>query len=178
LKRVLLNVGGGRISDVFAGNEKIGRLALIALKPRGVSDGDAWRAINMLQASIDPGDPINYVVRIGRDPFPGEAPRPLLMQNVLHDFLVPNEATFALARAVDAPLVGPFFISTPDIAHERIPAGGLQGDDVAALAFYRDIRIGGVPARADHGNQIGSDTGLSQAAPFLRTGVVVEPAAP
>jgi hypothetical protein len=176
LKRVLLNVGGGRITDVFVGNEHFDRLAMLVFRPIGASMADAYRMIAMVQTAIDPGDPINWVKHIGHEPFEGETPRPFLMQNVLHDFLVANHMSFALARSVDAPFVGPHYIPTPGLEQIQLPDEGLQGENVAAISFFRDIRIDGAPVRADHGNQIGSDTGLSQAAPFLKEGIVVEPA--
>ncbi len=176
LRRILLNVGGGRISDVFAGNEFIDRLAVVALRPRGVSVGEGWRMISMAQATIDPGDPLNYVAHIAGEPFDGQEPRPVLMQNVLHDFLVPNHASYALARAMDAVHVGPLDLEVADLERQRIPPGGLEGNDLTAFAYFDEVRIGGERFRADHSNHIGSSSGLEQAAPFLRSGVVIEPA--
>ncbi len=174
-KRVVLNVGGGRISDIFARNESVDELAMVALKPRGVSMADGWRAVNMAQAAVDPGDPINYVAHIAKAPFAGEEPRPLLMQNVLGDFLVANHASFALARAADASFIGPHIVETPGLPHLTIPASGVSGDDLSLIAFYRDIEIGGNTVRADHGNLLGSKTGVDQAAEFFLTGRVVQP---
>lgn len=178
LKRVLLNVAGGPISEIFVANQVAGDHAVKLLRPRDIANADGWRMIAFVQSCLDPGDPINFAARIGREPFAGQAPRPLLLQNSYKDLLVPNHATFALARAVGAPLVGPYYHSSPDVAERRVPPAGLGGDGLSALALFRDLRIGGWPAVADHGSMMGSDTALAQSAPFLKTGVVYAPPAP
>lgn len=178
LKRVVLNVGGGPISEVFVRNQAADRMAVSLLKPRESTTGEGWRMIAMVQTCLEPGDPINFIARIGREPFAGEAPRPLLMQAIHRDMLVPNHASYGWARAVDAPLVGPYWPAPPDVRSLRLAAQGLGGDDATALAFFREVSFGGPPVVGDHGNMIGSITALSQSAPFLKRGVIVEPVAP
>lgn len=174
-RRIVLNAGGGRITDVFAHNAYIDELAILALRPRGVSRADGWRVVNLLQTAIDPGDPINYATHIAGRPFAGVPPRPLLMQNVLGDFLVANHASFALARAVDARLIGPYFVPTPGLLHATIRQHGFSGDDLALISLFREVRFGDAWVRADHGNMLVSDTGMRQAAVFLADGVVISP---
>lgn len=178
LRRVVLNVGGGPISEVFVRNQAADRLAVSLLKPHEGTTGEGWRMIAMVQTCLEPGDPINYIAHIGREPFTGAAPRPLLLQAVDHDMLVPNHASFGWARTVAAPLVGPYHVAPPDVAQREIPPAGLKGDAVTALAFFREVSFGGEPVVGEHGNMIGSVTALSQSAPFLRSGLIIAPTPP
>lgn len=173
--RVVLNAGGGRITDVFARNARVDELAILALRPRGTSRADGWRMVQFLQATIDPGDPINYVRHRVLEPFAGATPRPVLMQNALDDTLVANHASFALARAAGARLIGPLFVATPGLPHAAGPRGRYSGEDLALIAFRKEVRVGDAWVRADHGNILWSDSSREQAATFLAEGIVVSP---
>jgi dienelactone hydrolase len=173
--RVVLNAGGGRITDVFARNAYVDELAILALRPRGTSRADGWRMVQFLQATIDPGDPINYVRHRALEPFHGESPRPLLMQNALDDLLVANQASFALGRAAGARLIGPLFVPTPGLPHASGPRGRYSGEDLSVIAFRDEVRVGDAWVRADHGNILWSDSSREQAATFFAEGVVVSP---
>ncbi len=177
-KRVLLNVAGGRVTAIFAGNEYAGDHAIKLLVPSRLTDAHGWRMIAMAQTSIESGDPINYIEKISGESFEGDAGRPLLLQAVNRDHLVPNKATFDLARVAGATYVGPLLKAAPDLPIGAIPQEGLSGGALPVLAFYGSVRVADIPLRADHGNLWASDTALEQAAPFLKTGIVVEASAP
>jgi hypothetical protein len=167
LKRVVLNVPGGRISNIFVRNQALGDMLLALLRPRAINMSDTYRMINLVQAALDPGDPVNYVARMAAQPV-----RPLLIQAAFEDGTVPNFTTFDLARAIGAPLVGPFSPSIPGVKSLTLPAAGITGADARAFAFFKDIVRDGEAVRADHGNLWASETALDQAVPFVKSGVI------
>lgn len=178
LRRVLLNVPGGRLSEIFLNNGGAGGQTVSLIRPRWMTDGDTLRMISMMQSSLDPGDPINYVRHIGVEPFEGVPARPLLIQAVAADGTVPNSTTFDLVSAAQGALIGPHFDAVPLLPTKDVPPQGLSGDDLSLFSFFQTIRRGGEIVTAGHGNLWASETGLDQAIPFLKTGVVVMPPAP
>jgi len=57
------------------------------------------RLLELGQQGLDSADPLDYARRWQRDPFPGFAPRRVLMQEGIGDQLVSNDSTEALAAA-------------------------------------------------------------------------------
>jgi hypothetical protein len=175
LDRVVLNVPGGRISNILAQNELLGELVVELMRPRKIDLSDAYRMIAMAQMVLDAGDPINYVERISLNPAEESEQRPLLIQASLHDATLPNVTTYDLARAAGTPLVGPLTDEIPGLPWLTIGDEGISGSDARAFSFYRDIIVKGEEVVADHGNLWASDTAVAQAAHFLNTGVILFP---
>lgn len=174
-ERVLLNVPGGRISNILVRNEVLGNMLVALMRPRTITMGDAYRMISFAQTALDPGDPINYVGGVASAPFDGK-PRPFLIQASLHDATVPNFTTYDLARAADAPLAGPFVQAIPGLAEADLGRAPLTTADARAFAFFRDIiDSDGAAALADHGNLWHSRTAVRQALVFLKQGRIEEP---
>lgn len=174
-ERVLLNVPGGRISNILVRNEVLGNMLVALMRPRTITMSDAYRMIGFVQTALDPGDPINYVGGVARTPFDGK-PRPVLIQAALHDATVPNFTTYDLARAADAPLAGPFVQAVPGLGKTDLGRAPLVSPDARAFAFFRDIiDHDGDEAVADHGNLWHSRTAVRQALIFLKQGRIEEP---
>src|SRR5262249_1101867 len=57
------------------------------------------RILELGQQALDPADPLNFARRRPLDPFPGDTPPRVLMQEGIGDRLVSNAATEALAAA-------------------------------------------------------------------------------
>lgn len=174
-ERVLLNVPGGRISNILVRNEVLGNMLVAVMRPRTITMSDAYRMVTFVQTALDPGDPINYVGGVAREPFDGK-PRPFLIQASLHDATVPNFTTYDLARAADAPLAGPYVTAVPGLTATDLGAAPLVAPDARAFAFFHDIvDSAGNDAVADHGNLWASRTAVRQALVFLKQGRIEEP---
>ncbi len=178
LLRVLLNVPGGRIINIFTRNELLGQTGLMLLKPPTFSEADMWRLLAMFQAVVDPGDPINYVARIQLAPPAGDEPRPLLIQGAFKDVTLANHTTFDLARAARAPYTGPWKGSLADLPEIAVPENGIDADAPAAFSLYEEVIVRGKLETAGHGNLWASDTAIEQAGPFLAHGIILPPVVP
>jgi hypothetical protein len=83
-------------------------LLVNSLRPPGAADGAVARFMAIVQAIVDPGDPLNYARFANQRALagvPGWTPREVLLQEVIGDGIVPNSTSRALARAVGLPLI-------------------------------------------------------------------------
>lgn len=76
---------------------------------------EARRLLDLAQAALDPGDPVNYAARYALEPAPGLDGKPLPARpfaefNTAGDFFVPSATGYAFARAAGAvPFLPPSF---------------------------------------------------------------------
>jgi dienelactone hydrolase len=105
VRAAVLNVAGGRVA--FLGDNPgtrpifAGHLAMEAQLDLQSPDFEVFlaRMLALGQQALDPADPLDFARRWRREPFPGFAPRRVLMQEGIGDLLVSNESTEALAAA-------------------------------------------------------------------------------
>jgi hypothetical protein len=98
----VLAVPGARLTTIIVEGDLFGSLITL-LRPRGVSDGDVQRFIPMLQTIFDRGDPASYAPHVLDNRLVGD-PVSVLAEVALDDDTVPNEASYALARALGIPI--------------------------------------------------------------------------
>ncbi|MCC6747885.1 MAG: hypothetical protein IT371_09525 [Deltaproteobacteria bacterium] len=114
LEAAVLSVGGaGLFLPIFSNSPFFS--SLLELLLRGTFDARielgrpdlvpaaAQRSLNLLQAALEPGDPVVYVRRIARAPV--GAPKSVLLFQAYSDEILPNQAGELLASAVGAPVV-------------------------------------------------------------------------
>lgn len=120
-RAAVLNVAGGRVA--FLGDNPGTRpiytqyLATRAELALGSPEFEVFlqRMLALGQQALDPADPLDFARRWRLDPFPGFAPRRVLMQEGIGDLLVSNASTEALAAAggldADEPMADPGGVS-------------------------------------------------------------------
>jgi hypothetical protein len=166
----VLVVPGGRVSTILSDSQLFGALVL-ALRPRGVTDGDVRRFFPILQTVLDAGDPASYGVHTLNDRF-ARAPRvpSVLVGVVLDDEVVPNIANYALARALGVPIVEPRLRSEPGLAIVTGPLSGNFAGGAATGGLLQFDLVGdgaGGVERATHDNIGDSDIGSAAWLDFL-----------
>ena len=105
LQMAVLNVAGGRVA--FLGDNPGTRpiySQYYAMQAQLGIDSPEFevfrqRLLELGQQALDPGDPLNFARRWHLAPYPGFAPRRVLMQEGIGDNLVANDSTEALAIA-------------------------------------------------------------------------------
>jgi hypothetical protein len=110
IRAAVLNVTGGRVA--FLGENPGARAIYVAsfAERSGLAEGTPElevflrRMLELAQQGVDPADGLNYARRWRLEPFPGYAPRRVLMQEGLGDVLVSNESTEELAAAAGLPV--------------------------------------------------------------------------
>jgi dienelactone hydrolase len=101
----VLNVAGGRVAFLAtsAGTRAIYLDSLAAQTGLAVGDPrfEAFvrRNLEIAQHVLDPVDPLNYAPHWFADPFPGQTPHRILLQEGIGDLLVDNSRTEELAAA-------------------------------------------------------------------------------
>jgi len=162
------NVGGAGLMTLLRDSGLFG-LLVSSLKPEGTSDGAVARFMAVAQAIVDPGDPINYARFASLEPFagaPGWKPREVLMQEVIHDGIVPNSTSRALARAAGLQLVDAIEpISGLDAVAGPVSANLPSGVTGAISQFDR---MDGDKI-ATHGELIFSPEGMAQYQAFFQS---------
>jgi hypothetical protein len=113
--------------------------------PEGLQN-DFSPLVNLAQAILDAGDPVNVARHALREPLvyasgPAE-PRSVLVLEAMWDWLIPNSSTEALARAFGLSLLEPSYRTVPGI-----PSGGprIEGNvngKTGALAQYSPAEHG------------------------------------
>jgi len=115
---------------------------------------DLWSALVLLQAAIDPQDPLNHVPLLYREPIEIEGTTrkaSLLLMAGLYDRRIPNRMTDALAWAIGPlPLLAPVTRAVPFL---RTRVGPIQGNltPTATGAYHQIVPFGivGAIGRAD-----------------------------
>ena len=136
----VLGMPGGRLTQLII--DPMGGFSLIrnGLIPPRWSPGREDRAFPVIQTLLDRGDPAGYARHVLRDRFVGEPPS-VIASVVVDDGIVTNASTFALARAMELPLMPPMIDDAPGI--ELLPsapvAGNLEGGGTAAMQQFDRI---------------------------------------
>lgn len=154
-----LNCGGGGIivnlivnSPAFGGEFGPVLAGLFGLSEKDLSSPFS-PILNLVQTVVEAMDPLNWAPRSVVRPFeyPGARPQPakhLLLEEVMWDNSMPNEATEALARAFGASLLEPCYRDVGFVPRggTSVSANAANGRSTVALAQY---------APAEHGFNIG-----------------------
>lgn len=92
------------------------------LRPRASSRGDVRRFFPMLQTVLDRGDAASYGPQVLADRLPVFDARvpSVLLGVVLDDEIMPNVASYTLARSIGVPVVEPLLRAEPGLALARI----------------------------------------------------------
>ncbi|AKF06885.1 hypothetical protein [Sandaracinus amylolyticus] len=165
----LLVVPGGRVSAIISDGAQFGSL-IDLLRPRGATRGDVRRFFPILQTVLDRGDPASYGPHLLRDRLPvaGATTPSILVGVVLDDEIVPNVASYALARAIGVPIVEPLLRPEPGFELVRGPIEGNFADGAASGGLLQfDLVAEG--ERATHGNVADSEVGVAAWLDFLDT---------
>jgi hypothetical protein len=105
LQMAVLNVAGGRVAFLGdnPGTRPIYSQYYATLAQLDITSPEfevfRQRLLELGQQALDPGDPLNFARRWHLAPYPGFAPRRVLMQEGIGDNLVANDSTEALAIA-------------------------------------------------------------------------------
>ncbi|MFW6050210.1 MAG: hypothetical protein ACODAU_03490 [Myxococcota bacterium] len=167
---VLLVVPGGRVSSIVSESETFG--PLVGLLAPGRPPGDIQRFFPVLQTILDRGDSASYGPHVLGDRLTGSAvPPSVLLGVVLDDDTVPNVSNYALARAIDVPVVPPVLRPYPGMVTGDTPpvAGNVAGGAATAGLLQFDTvgdGMGGVEL-ATHSNVGDSDVGSRAWLEFL-----------
>jgi hypothetical protein len=183
---VILAVPGGRVSSMISDSETFGGI-VVALRPRGVTEGDVARFFPILQTVLDRGDSASYGPHILRDRLVGDgtAPPPSVVLGVaLDDDTVPNVANYVLARSIDVPIVPEVLRPVPGLGEApSAPVTGNAGGGAATagLLQFDVIEEGGTVRDATHSNTPGSPVAARAWLEFLMShfdsglAVIVDP---
>jgi hypothetical protein len=169
----VLVVPGGRVSAIISDGETFGPL-VVALRPRGTTEGDIRRFFPILQTVIERGDPASYAPHVLEDRFPiASAATPSVLAGVvLDDAIVPNVSNYVLGRALGVPMVRLVLDPQPGYADVAGPImGNFSGGAATGGLLQFDVigdGMGGI-VPADHGNVGASDVGAAAWLDFLDT---------
>lgn len=169
----LLVVPGARVSSIISDGVMFGPL-IDLLRPRGSSRGDVRRFFPMLQTVIERGDAASYGPHVLADRLPGAGARvpSVLLGVVLDDEIMPNVASYTLARSIGVPVVEPLLRAEPGLALVPGPLSGnfAGGTATAGLLQFDVIGDGaGSVVLATHENVGDSDVGVEAWLDFLDT---------
>jgi hypothetical protein len=161
------NVGGDVLTTLLRDSGTFGVLVK-SMTPQGVSVGEVARFFSVIQAIVDPGDPINFA-RFGTlEPLPGIAnwkARDVLVQEVIDDNIVPNSTSEALARAARLALLDPLRPVSGLAAAKGPLTGNLPSGATGAMSQF-DL-MDGKPA--NHGGLYFSTEGIAQYLGFFQS---------
>lgn len=159
----VLNVGGGRLMDIFADpmsvfSQQTGAL----LKGFGIAPGtaEAVQLLDTLRWILDPADPINLARNVRLVPLQGSSAKKVILQEAGQDMVIPNEWTRRLGIELGLPL--------DDMGHLMGIDNEGGGKDKPVSTFF---------AKADHGALLNfKDPALTgaiqlQAVTYLQTGL-------
>jgi dienelactone hydrolase len=157
----MLAVPGGRITSLLHDSESLG-VIVDALRPDATTDGDIDRFFPILQAVVDPGDPMTWAPYVLHDRLDASPPPQLLMEVAQGDAIIPNAASDALARSLGLPGVARALWEIADIEFEAAPlTGNLPGGGTAGLLLFDTVTDSDAPdsppAPAEHGSVPGSE---------------------
>jgi hypothetical protein len=164
----IVSVPGGRISSILSEGTFAGIVLL--LRPPRTTDGDITRFFPVVQTILDGGDPATFASQTFTDrPLGGRAPS-VLMTVALGDEIVPNVASWALARAYRMPIVAEVLEPVPGLSGAAMtPLSGnvAGGAATAGLLQFDVIAENGMREDAQHGNTPGSDVAARAYLEFL-----------
>jgi hypothetical protein len=178
----IVSVPGGRISSILSEGTFAGIVLL--LRPPRTTDGDIARFFPVIQTILDGGDPASYADHTFVDrPLGGRVPS-VLMTVALGDEIVPNVASWALARAYRMPIVAEVLQPVPGL--EPAATTPLSGNFAGGMATGGLLQFDVIDERgtiedAQHGNTPGSDVAARAYIEFLNAhfedglAVVVDP---
>jgi dienelactone hydrolase len=160
----VLDVPGGGLLDLeIARSPEIGSLLIPFARWVYGFEGTFDRfhpLVAIGQAILDAADPLTYAphvlgdrLMVGASPL---GPRHVLVIEVVHDELIPNLATHALARAMGLPVLEPDLFAPADLPRVASPAQGNANGQSAALVEY---------APATHGANWTSGVGILRFVP-------------
>lgn len=162
------NVGGDVLTTLLRDSNTFAIL-VNSLRPAGISDGEVARFFALIQAIVDPGDPINYARYGTLEALPGIKdwkPRDVLVQEVIDDRIVPNSTSEALARAAHLTLVDPVRPISGLVSAPAPLSGNLSSGATGAISQF-DFVEGG--KTAEHGALIFSPLAIAQYRGFFQS---------
>lgn len=167
----VLIVAGARMGSIVSDSPAFS-LFLEAFRSPYMSQGDVDAMVPVLQALIEPGDPINYAPHVLRDRFPNAGSRTphVLFNAVIDDDTVVNAANHALARALGTPHLAP--VVKPVGLVEVLESGPVSGNlDERTAAFFQFDRYtkGSGAIAATHDNVWDGPETKLQVTRFLET---------
>ncbi|MFN7953456.1 MAG: hypothetical protein U0610_17150 [bacterium] len=152
----VLNVPGGGFASLLQQSEQLGGI-LDGFLPAGATPDDRMVLIPLAQMLVDDVDPANFGPHVTRDPFPGYAPKDVLIQESMDDGIMPNAATELLAASLDLPQVEPDLDPIFSLAKIAAPAEG------SGLYQFRVSDSGFI----NHGFLLSRPGALDQVAEFI-----------
>lgn len=163
----VLNVGGGGLATIIHDSPSF-QLLLPGLFEPGTSKGDIARIMSAAQGLYDPGDPLNYARFVTLEAPPGAmgfSPKNMLVQEVMHDVLMPNDSTALLARTLGLTHVTPAIEPIEGVKTAPAPLSGNLSGGATGGVFQFDKTDG---KTADHNTLAGSSEGRAQYGAFLK----------
>lgn len=177
--RAVLNVPGGRLSQLLVDSPTFSPSVLAGLAAQGVTPGTSAfvQFFLIAQTVVDDADPANYSEEVLTGALAGGTATQVLVQEMIGDAVVPNSATTDLVHAFTLAVVNPLFTQVRTVVLKPLlPQGGVpfmgsglfQINNPSHSAFL--LPPTGAPTL----------TGLiqTQAATFLLTGAIVDPGLP
>ncbi len=119
----VLNVPGGGFASLLEQSEGLGSI-LDDFLPAGATPIDRMLLIPLAQMLVDEVDPANFGPHVIDDPFPGNSPKDVLIQESMDDGIMPNTSTELLAGSLGMPQVQPDLQAIYGLAQEPAPAEG------------------------------------------------------
>ncbi len=119
----VLNVPGGGFAMLLQQSQQLGSI-LDGFLPAGATPDDRLVLIPLAQMLVDDVDPANFGPHVIEDPFPGYAPKDVLIQESIDDGIMPNAATELLAASLGVPQVDPGIDPILSLAKTAAPAEG------------------------------------------------------
>lgn len=168
----VLIVAGARMGSIVSDSPAFS-LFLEAFKTPYTTDGDVDSVVPLLQALIEPGDPVNYAPHVLRDRFPAAGARAphMLFGAVIDDDTVVNSANHALARALGTPQLAPVVkpVGVVEVIESGPVSANLEGDRTAAFFQFDRYTKGSSAVAATHDNVWDGPETKLQVSRFLET---------
>lgn len=163
-----LSLPGGRLSQVMTDGGF--SLVLQSLIPRELRRGGVERLFVVVQTLIERGDPVNWAVRLQRERLIGQAPD-VFLQVAIGDVVVPNTASYSLARALQTPVTPPLLDAAPGLMlSDGLPLSGNRGPVTLALQQYDQVDTPAGLDSASHNNLPTSQLAQTAWYRFFETG--------